>query len=211
MLACLLAPAAVMAQAARAEPIDSGQVLRQLAQPAAARTPFVELRESELLDTPLKISGEYRRLEDNTLIREVVSPYAETTTLKDGRATVERAGRSLRSFSLSRAPELAGLQDTFGALLAGDRDALEENFAVGAWGAADGWTLTMAPRDRALARRVQGISLFGAGDELRCIETLGTDDSLQRTLLGSAAVAAADVDSAEDFERLCRASAGHAD
>ncbi|MGY0561537.1 LolA-related protein [Luteimonas sp. A277] len=197
-----------MAQAVKADPIDSGQILRQMAQPTAAvSTPFVELRESELLDAPLKISGEYRRLEGNSLVREVRSPYAETTTLKDGRATVERAGRSPRSFSLARAPELAGLQDTFGALLAGDREVLEENFAVGAWGAVDGWTMTMAPRDRALARRVQGITLFGANDELRCIETLGTDDSLQRTLLGSAAVAAAEVDTAEGFERLCRSGA----
>ena len=205
MLACLLAPAWAMAQAVKADPIDTGLVLDQMAQPdTATHTAFVELRESELLDAPLKISGEYRRLEGNTLVREVRSPYAETTTLKDGRATVERAGRSPRSFSLSRAPELAGLQDTFGALLAGDREVLEENFAVGAWGAIDGWTMTMAPRDRGLARRVQGITLFGANDELRCIETLGTDDSLQRTLLGSAAVAAAGVDTAEGFERLCR-------
>lgn len=197
-----------MAQALKAEAIDSGEILRQLARPEAAATPFVELRESDLLDAPLKVSGEYRRLEDNTLVREVRQPYAETTTLKDGRATVERAGRSPRSFSLSRAPELAGLQDTFGALLAGEREVLEDNFAVGAWGTPDAWTMTMAPRDRALARRVQGITLFGAGDELRCIETLGTDDSLQRTLLGSAAEAAAGVHTAEGFERLCRSGAG---
>ena len=197
-----------MAQAAGAEPFDSGWILQQLARPVPAETPFLELRESELLEEPLRIQGEYRRPDEATLVRQVHSPYAETTTLADGRATIEREGRAPRSFSMSRAPELAGLQASFGALLAGDHQALEGAYAIGAYGEPDGWTMTMAPRDRALARRVQSITLFGAGDELRCIETLTADDEVQRTLLGSAAQSAADADAADGFLALCRGGAG---
>ena len=207
-LLCTLTPSWAMAQAAGAEPFDSAWILRQLERPVPAATPFLELRDSELLEEPLRIEGEYRRPDEATLVREVRSPYAETTTLADGRATIEREGRSPRSFSLSRAPELAGLQASFGALLAGDHDALEGDYAIGAYGARDGWTMTMAPRDRALARRVQSISLFGAGDELRCIETLTADDEVQRTLLGSAAQAATDADAEDGFLALCRGGAG---
>lgn len=208
MVLCALIPSWATAQAAGAEPFDSGWILRQLERPVPAATPFVELRESELLDAPLRIVGEYRRPDEATLVREVRSPYAETTTLADGRATIEREGRAPRSFSLSRAPELAGLQASFGALLAGDHEALEAAYAIGAYGGEDGWTMTMAPRDRALARRVKSISLFGAGDELRCIETLTADDEVQRTLLGSAAEAAEGADAGDGFLALCRAGAG---
>lgn len=197
-----------MAQATDAQPFDSGWILRQLQRPVPAATAFVELRESDLLDEPLRIAGEYRRPDAATLVREVRSPYAETTTLAGGRATIEREGRSPRSFSLSRAPELAGLQASFGSLLAGDHQALEDSYAIAAWGSEGGWTMTMAPRDRALARRVESISLFGAGDELRCIETLGTDGEIQRTLLASAAEAAETADAGDGFLALCRGGAG---
>ena len=196
------------AQAAGAERFDSGWILRQLERPVPAATPFVELRESELLEAPLRIEGEYRRPDAATLVREVRSPYAETTTLADGRATIEREGRSPRSFPMSRAPELAGLQASFGALLAGDHEALEGAYAIGAYGGEDGWTMTLAPRDRALARRVESISLFGAGDELRCIETLTVEGEVQRTLLGAAAEAADGAGAADGFLALCRGGAG---
>ncbi|MGO1541889.1 MAG: LolA-related protein [Luteimonas sp.] len=204
----MLIPSWAMAQAGGAEPFDSAWILGQLERPVPAATPFLELRESDLLEAPLRIQGEYRRPDEGTLVREVHSPYAETTTLAEGRATIEREGRSPRSFSLSRAPELAGLQASFGALLAGDHAALEAAYAIGVYGAQDGWTMTMAPRDRALARRVQSISLFGAGDDLRCIETLTADDEVQRTLLGSAVQAASEDDAADGLLALCRGGAG---
>lgn len=207
-LLCALAPGWAAAQAAGEQPFDSGWILEQLARPAPAATPFLELRQSELLEAPLRIAGEYRRPDRDTLVREVRSPYVETTTLAGGRATIERQGRAPRSFQLSRAPELAGLQASFGALLAGDREALEAAYAIGAWGSEQAWTLTMAPRDRALARRVRSISLFGARDELRCIETETADGDIQRTLLGSAAGRAADMDDADGFLGLCRGGAG---
>ena len=104
MLLCALVPSWASAQATGDEPFDSGWILGQLKQPAPAATPFLELRESELLEAPMRISGEYRRPDADTLVRQVSAPYVETTTLKDGRATIEREGRSPRSFPLSRAP-----------------------------------------------------------------------------------------------------------
>jgi hypothetical protein len=61
-------------------------------------------------------------------------PYVETTTITTdaagaSQATVARAGKSPRTFALSRVPELARLQASFGALLAGDPVALEREYA----------------------------------------------------------------------------------
>ena len=170
MLLCALIPSWTSAQETEAERFDSGWILARLKQPVPAATPFLELRESDLLDEPMRIRGEYRRPDEDTLVRQVTAPYVETTTLKDGRATIEREGRSPRSFSMSRAPELEGLQASFGALLAGDHAALEQHcdrhgirvFVVGSRGHFDRMAaaalnhtapvtkVTILPRGRAL-------------------------------------------------------------
>jgi hypothetical protein len=211
MLALLLAGTG-MASAASAttpEPVgaaaDSAWVLRQLARPAPMRTPFVELRDSPLLKAPLRISGEYRRPDDATLVREVQSPYAETTTIQAGQATIAR-GAGSRSFSLARVPELAGLQASFGALLAGDRAMLERHYRIETAGTRQHWAMTLVPRDAALAAKVRDIVLRGRGAELRCIETEPVrGGEVQRTLLASAARAAEGVTDGKALAALCTA------
>lgn len=183
--------------------VDADWILQRLTQHGATATPFVELRTSSMLKRPLQLSGEYRRPDADTLVREVRVPYAETTTIRAGEATIAREGRNPRTFSLSRVPELAALQGSFGALLAGDRKALETVYALEADGVPADWTLTLTPRDPRVAARVTGIVLRGRDTELRCIETRPRQGDAQPTLLGSAATAAANVDSLEAAQRLC--------
>ena len=200
---------ALIALPAAAQRVDSDWILAALARPAPMRTAFVEVRASPLLKQPLRLSGEYRRPREDTLVREVRVPYAETTTLTSsksgaGEATIARTGKAPRTFSLSRAPELASLQNSFGALLAGDRMLIERVYRVAAQGDRTRWTLTLAPKDKALAARVRDIVLYGQGAELRCIETRPVKGELQRTLLASAALAVrADTD-ANALQALCR-------
>ena len=190
---------------------DAAWVLRQLAQPAPTRTAFVELRDSPLLKAPLRISGEYRRPDEATLVREVESPYLETTTIMssgagDSQATIARPGKRARSVSLARVPELAGLQASFGALLAGDRAMLEQHYRIAAAGTRGHWTLTLVPRDAALAAKLRDIVLRGQGAELRCIETASAQGGeVQRTLLASAARAAEGVSDGRALAALCTA------
>lgn len=168
-----------------------------------SRTPFLELRGSPLLEAPLRVSGEYRWPAVDVLVRVVRAPYAESTTLRDGAIEIERNGK-VRRFALSRAPELAGLQAGFGALLAGDRTTLEKHYAIKATGTRNDWVLTLSPTDTALAAKLRGIVLHGQGAELRCIETQPVEGDLQRTLLASTAMAAADVADAGALAALCR-------
>ena len=191
--------------AATPDTVDSGWILARLAHPAPMQTPFVELRDSSLLKAPLRISGEYRRPDVATLVREVRSPYAETTTIREGQATIVRGQRS-RSFSLARVPELAGLQASFGALLAGDRATLERHYRIEAAGTRQHWTLTLVPREAALAAKLRDIVLHGRGAELRCFETEPAHGGdTQRTLLASAARAADGVADGKALAALCTA------
>lgn len=206
-LASAFAVLVAASTASAAQGVAADWILSALARPAPVRTDFVELRGSPLLKAPLRLSGEYRRPDADTLVREVRSPYRETTTLRAGEATIARDGKAPRTFSLSRVPELAGLQSSFGALLAGDRVGIERSYAVTAAGSRERWTLTLAAKDKALAARVRDIVLYGQGAELRCIETRPAKGDLQRTLLASAALAAKPGSDAKALETLCRTGA----
>jgi len=173
------------------------------------RTNFVELRGSRLLKEPLRLSGEYQRPDEATLVRLVRAPYLETTTITTdaaggGQVTVERKGKSTRTFALSRVPELARLRDSFGALLSGDRAALERHYQVSAEGTRRSWQMTLVPKDAALAAKLREIRMYGRGIELRCIESHPVQGDMQRTLLAGAARAAHDVPGSDGLVALCR-------
>jgi len=176
---------------AAADTATTSWVLSKLARPAPMRTSFVELRGSKLLKQPLQVSGEYRRPDQDTFIRDVRAPYLEVTTIRAAQATITRAGKS-RTFSLSRAPELTGLQSSFGALLSGDRALLQRHYTIDTDGTQTQWQMTLVPKDKAMASRVRDIQLYGRGSELRCIETRApatgkAAGEVQRTLLATAA------------------------
>lgn len=198
----ILPPWLATAHAASPEPVDAGWVLSRLARPAPMRTAFVELRGSRLLKTPLRIEGEYRRPSDDVLVRQVRVPYAETSTIQAGNVTIAR-GSSAKTYSLDRAPELAGLQSSFGALLSGDRATLERHFRVASTGTRERWTLRLTPREKVMASRVRELVLHGRGAELRCIETRPVKGDAQRTLLAGAARDAAGVREVAALAALC--------
>lgn len=188
-----------------ADAVDSGWILSRLARPAPTRTVFVEVRDSRLLKAPLRIEGEYRRPVNDTLVREVRLPYAETTTIQSGTVSIARAGKSARTFSLARVPELAGLQASFGALLSGDRQLLEQHYRLASAGTHQRWTMVLTPKDVPFAAKVRNITLYGRGAELRCIETASAKTGdLQRTLLAGAARDASGVSTSTALAALCR-------
>ncbi len=168
------------------------------------RTPFVEVRDAPMLKAPLRIEGQYLRPDANTLVREVRVPYAETTTLRAGQASIAREGRAPRRFALSRAPELASLQASFGALLSGDRVALEQAYRIDTRGTRERWHMTLVPREARLAARIQDVMLHGRNAELLCIETQPVKGDTQRTLLSEAARSAAAVNDPGRLLALCR-------
>jgi hypothetical protein len=201
----ILSTSPLLAATEAVDSVNTQWILAKLARPAPMRTDFVELRDSPLLKAPLRIAGEYRRPTDDTLVREVRAPYAETTTIRSGTVSIARAGKSARTFSLSRVPELAGLQASFGALLSGDRQLLEQHYRLASSGSRQHWTLTLTPTDASFAAKVRDITLYGRGAELRCIETnpAGKGALVQRTLLAGAAHAATDVTTAGQLASLC--------
>jgi len=189
--------------------VTTDWILTRLQRPLPASTPFLELRGSRMLKAPLRISGHYRRPDAKTMVRDVSAPYQETTTIRDGEARVVRAGQATRRFALSRAPELAALQSSFGALLSGDRAQIERYYRIAGSGQTGSWQLVLTPKDAAVAAKTREIVLYGRGAELRCIETRLAAGEPQRTLLAGAAANAGTKLDATALTALCHGSGQH--
>lgn len=204
----LLVLAMPVLAAASGDPVDAAWILQKLARPLPVSTAFVEVRSSPMLKEPLKLVGRYSRPDAETLVREVTSPYHETATLRDGRASLQREGKPERSFDMARAPELAGLKNVLGAVLAGDGAALHRQFAITTTGVRQAWQMTLVPTDAEMAARVKSLQLFGRGAELRCIQTQPVRGEVQRTLLAGAAGQAAQAGPGTDLAALCQGQPG---
>ena len=204
-VALLLCAAAATPTHAQTAAVDSGWILSRLAQPAPMRTSFVEVRSSRLLKNPLRLSGEYRRPDAQTLVRDVRAPYLETTTIRGDEASIARPGKPVRNFAINRAPQLAGMQAGFGALLSGDAKAIGRDFDLTTSGTRQQWQMVMTPRQPTLKSHVRDITLYGRGSELHCIETRAIrGEEVQRTLLASAARSVTAATSGTQLVALCQ-------
>lgn len=180
-------------------------LIAALGQPAPARTAFAEARFLHLLDRPLVVSGELAWLGGDRLQRRVDHPRQETATIANGEVTQQRAGHSPRHFSLSRAPQLQVLLDSFVALLSGDPQRLQQAFEIEHVGAAStAWTLTLVPRDPKVARTVASIVIEGYGRQSRCMHLQEADGDLAVDLLGPLAGKMPAQPTREALQALCR-------
>lgn len=181
LAAAILAPATCFAA------LDVDTLLKSLAHPAPATTPFVEVRYSKLLEQPLVVKGQLEYHEDGTLVRAVNEPFKERTEIKGDSVSVDRVGRSPRKFSLKRAPELRSMLGGFTAVLGGGRGNLDQDFNLAATGATDQWKLALTPKSAQVGKYVRDIAIQGAQSEPRCIVVTQPDDEASIMLVGAAA------------------------
>ena len=176
----LLAPAISFAA------LDANTLLKSLARPAPAVTPFLEVRYSKLLDQPLIVKGQLEYHEDGTLVRAVTDPFKERTEIQGETVSILRAGKSPRKFSLKRAPELRSMIGGFGAVLGGSRDSLEKDFNIDVTGDSQAWKLALTPKSPQVGKYVRDIVIQGAMSEARCIVVTQPDDESSVMLVGAA-------------------------
>jgi hypothetical protein len=180
MAALLLAPAICFAAP------DLDALLKSLARPAPAVTPFVEVRYSKLLDEPLVVKGQLEYLEDGALVRAVNEPFRERTDIRGETVSLQREGKSPRRFSLKRAPELRSMLGGFSAVLGGGRGTLEKDFNLELTGELPQWTLALDPKAPQMKKYLRDIAIYGSQSEPRCIVVTQPDDESSVMLLGSA-------------------------
>ena len=204
-LAFLLPTASVLAQSSPnpAAP-DPDALLRRLARPAPATTAFVEVHFSPLLSRPLIVSGNLEYEGPDSLARTVEQPYTEHTEIHGDQVSVVRGNDKPRTFSLQRAPELKTLLSSFSALLSGNRQQLEQSFALAVSGDDAHWSMGLTPLDSRVKQRVSRITVNGQAGSPRCMTTTAPDGSVTVMLMEDAARAPvpAGIDLA-GLEKLC--------
>lgn len=176
-LAVILAPLSLTA----ADETQLQTLADALSERAGEPLQFRELRESELLTEPLELHGRLTFTPPDRFEKIIESPYRESQLITQGRVWLDREGRRTRSFSLSRAPELAALMNGLARLLSGDAAGLEEHFRTTLEHTGENWRLELVPRDDELAQTVARILLHGRADALTRIETVLPDGETVRT------------------------------
>lgn len=159
-----------------------------------------------VLDQPLVVSGELAWLGGDKLQRRVDAPRKETSTIADGEVTLEREGKSTRTFSLQRAPQLKVLLDSFVALLGGDASRLGDAFVVDLVRKDARWTITLTPSDAKIAKQIGRIVVDGAGNEPRCMRMEESDGDVAVDLLGALSTKMPAVPTREGLLALCTAA-----
>lgn len=155
--------AAGQAMAAAAAEFTLPDVMRELAEVPAAEARFTEIRHMSVLQKPLLLSGRLAYLRPNRIERHVLAPYDEKTVISGGRVTIENRSRNTsRTFSLDSAPAAYAIVESLRATLAGDLDSLRRHYSVELKGRRDEWTLTLVPREAAVADLVSSVTLAGS-------------------------------------------------
>lgn len=171
--------------AAHAAPVDApasslDQLLALLAARRSSHTSFTELHEIAMLDRPLQSSGELVYEAPDHLEKRTLKPKPETLLLEKDVLSATRGHRKYQ-LHLEDYPQVVPFVESVRATLAGDRAALERYFTVDFEGELAHWTLTLVPKDAAVARHVAQIRITGERDTVHTVEIRQTDKD--RTLM----------------------------
>lgn len=165
-LLTLLSFAAPPAFAPSASAQDSAPSLDALLQRFAAMpgmsARFREEKRIALLAVPVRSEGVIYFTPPGKLMRTVTSPSPSYALLEGGRLTFAADGER-QVVELGESPVLAGFVESFRYVLAGDRAALERTYRVDYERDGAEWSLTLKPRNEALARFLQEMVLKGEG------------------------------------------------
>jgi outer membrane lipoprotein-sorting protein len=165
ILLCALFASSASAQ----EPPTLDSLLARFAAMPGLEARFTEEKRIALLAMPVRSEGQLFFAPPGRLLRRVERPEP-SVALIDGDQLRMRQGDRTETISMSNNAVLRGFIDSFRAVLAGDRAALERYYRaelVPLPDRADGWELRLRPRNRDLARFLRQIRMRGDGVTLR--------------------------------------------
>ncbi len=159
-----------------------------LAGNAAEYGRFEQRRQIALLPQPLVSTGRYLLFPDQGLLWVVESPLYSEMRIRDGQLQERNAADESWSAPLLGQGESAVLARLMMAMLAQDRAALEEYFAVTELATDGGWGLRLVPLLDAVAVRVPEIIVRGATapEEMSWVDADGAQTHILLTPLEAA-------------------------
>jgi Outer membrane lipoprotein carrier protein LolA-like len=181
-LLALAAVAWVASPALAADKFDLTALAALLAQRKSGEARFEETRLVSGLEGPLFSSGTLTFTAPDAFARHTLQPRAESMAVQGNVMTLKRGGRS-RQMTLDAVPELSTLVEAMRGTLTGDAVSLQKHFTTAVAGTAQGWKLTLVPRDRALAAQVREVAIEGQRGDMRVVSLwLAGGDSSRMTI-----------------------------
>lgn len=157
------------AAAQSAGAFDLEALMALLAQRKSGEARFTEERTIAGFDSPLRASGTLSFTAPDRFARQTLEPRRERMEVAGNQVRLERGGRT-RQMALDAVPELAALLEGLRGTLSGNGALLRKHFDVRVTGQAALWTLTLTPRDSALATQVRQMQIVGTASDLRTVE-----------------------------------------
>lgn len=165
-----------------ADTFDLAALAALLAQRKSGEARFEEQRLVSGIEGPLFSSGTLTFSAPDAFSRQTLQPRAESMAVQGNVITLKRGGRS-RQMTLDAVPELLALVEAMRGTLTGDAPALQKHFKTVVTGSAQGWKLTLVPRERALAAQVREVVIEGQRGDMRVVSLwLADGDSSRMTI-----------------------------
>lgn len=160
-LLSLAAPPAPTAQAQQSAP-SLQALLDRFGEMPGMSAEFREEKRIALLAVPVRSEGVLYFAPPGKLMRKVTSPTASYALLEGGTLTFASQGER-QVLEVNENPVVSGFVQIFRYVLAGDRQALERTYHVDYDTDGSEWTLTLKPKNEALARFLDRMVLEGEG------------------------------------------------
>ena len=165
---CLFYLALFCATSAHATEWTLDDLMQKLAETRSAHASFVEKKSIAMLEQPVESSGELFYTAPDRFEKRTLQPKPEVMRLEGGTLIVEQ-GRKKHVLRLERYPEIAAFITSIRGTLAGDRAALEQNFALSLAGDEQDWTLELEPTAAKIKKILARMRIAGSGGTLRSI------------------------------------------
>lgn len=146
--------------------------MRLLAAVPARAAAFQETRTLAALTAPVVSHGRLSYRRPDHLEKQTEAPVRETLVVDGDLLTLSQDGQPARTIDLDAQPALGALVTAIAGTLAGDGRRLTASYSVTLQGDAASWRMLLVPLDRQVAGLVRSITLSGAGDAVRGVDTV---------------------------------------
>ncbi len=169
-----------------AEQWNLEQLMNGLSQIRSSHATFVETKSIAMLTAPIESSGELIYKAPDHLEKRTLKPKAELMILDQDSLLIEMGKQQnfpmtndahfqRYRLQLQDYPEIAVFIDSVRGTLAGDLNALKNNYELSLVGEKKDWTLSLIPTNEKMQVIVQCIKISGTNDLIHSIEIRQTD------------------------------------
>ena len=145
-------------------------LLEQFTRTSSANAHFREEKRLALLEAPLVVEGTLSYRAPDFLRKEVLLPEHSLFEISGDSLFIE-TGKEQRTLSLDSHPLIRTFAESYRALLAGNRETLEQHFETELSGTLEDWTLRLQPRDKQARGYISAIIIRGSNGRIHSTET----------------------------------------